>query len=190
MADQPQVTRAQQIATAMAQAFADDRFGQAIALADAARDTGDWPRAMEAYGAALQICPLHWGYCIQYAHMAKEQQSYPLAEIWYRSAVALGAPADMVDQHLVFVARANGTDFVRAGTLDLDVAPMQAPPAMHDIRVLAGLTRVPGLSGEALALDMLRHMPDNRAVLRHMLTMPEFARKNRDLLAIMKTDHA
>jgi hypothetical protein len=186
----PQTTRAQQIARAMARASGDDRFCTAIAQADAARDAGDWACAMDHYGAALRACPLHWGYAIQYAHMAKEQGLTLTAEAWYRSAVALGAPADMVDQHLAFVARINGVDFVRRGAPDLDVAPMLAPPAVHDIRLLGTLTRVPGLADDALVLDLLRTMPDNRAVLRHMLAMPECARANRTLLEILRAGHA
>ena len=46
-----------------------------------------------------------------------------------------------------------------------------------------------GVSDEAWMLDLLRHMPDNRAVLMQMLQMPEFARNNRDLLDIVQADH-
>ena len=189
MAWQPSVTRAGQIARTMDRARSDDRFLGAIARADAARDARHWPEALQEYGMALQLWPLHWGYCIQYAHMAKEQGSHLLAEIYYRSAVALGAVPDMVDPHLAYVARASGSDFVRCATPDLDVAPMLAPPTVHDLRLLGALTRVRGLSDEAWMLDLLRHMPDNRAVLMQMLQMPEFARNNRDLLDVVQADH-
>jgi hypothetical protein len=63
---------------------------------------------------------------------------------------------------------------------------MQAPPTVPDIRLLVELTRVPGFADEALELDMLRTLPDNRAVLLQMLAMPAFARTNRVLLDIVR----
>lgn len=182
----PVVTRAAQIAATLETAFADAQFRDAIAQADAARDQGDWAMAEAAYGAALHRHPLHWGYCIQYAHTIKEQGLHVRAEAWYRSAVALGAPADMVDQHLAFVARANGADFIRTGSPRLDVVPLRAPPTVHDIRLLGELTQVRGLGDEALVLDLLRTMPDNRAVLLQMIARPEFARANRLFLDILQ----
>jgi tetratricopeptide (TPR) repeat protein len=182
----PGITRAEQIAATLDRAMADDRFRDFIARADAARDSGDWITATREYGEALRLFPLHWGYSVQYAHTVKEQGLYGQAEAWYRSAVALGAPAAMVDQHLAFVAHRNGVTFARRGLPDLGVPPMQAPPTVPDIRLLVELTRVPGFADEALELDMLRTLPDNRAVLLQMLAMPAFARTNRVLLDIVR----
>lgn len=181
----PVQTRAEQIAATLDNAFGDDRFRDHVMLGDAARDRGDWITAELEYGNGLRRFPMHWGYCIQFGHAVKEQQQYPLAEVWYRSAVALGAPADMVDQHLAFVARLNGSGFVRDANPKLDVPPMLAPPTVHDIRVLGGLTRVQGLSGTDLVLHLLRTAPDNRAVLLQMLDMPTFVHANRAFLAIL-----
>jgi hypothetical protein len=182
----PAMTRAAQIAATLDTAFADAGFRDSIAQADAARDQGDWAAAEGAYGAALNRHPLHWGYCIQYAHTIKEQGLFIRAEAWYRSAVALGAPAEMVDQHLAFVARANGADFVRKGSPRLAVAPLLAPPTVHDIRLLGELTQVRGMADEDLVLDLMRTMPDNRAVLLQMIARPEFARANRLFLEILQ----
>lgn len=181
----PVETRAEQIAATLETAFDDDRFRDAVARADAARDGGDWISAELEYGNALRRYPLHWGYCIQFAHAVKEQEQFLLAEAWYRSAVALGAPADMVDQHLLFVARLNGSGFVRHADPALDVPPMQAPPTVHDIRVLGALTRVQGLAEIDLVLHLLRTAADNRAVLLQMLDMPTFVQANRAFLAIL-----
>jgi tetratricopeptide (TPR) repeat protein len=186
LAARPRVTRAAQIARTLDEAFDDERFRDAVGQADAARDRGDWVTAQHEYGQALHLFPLHWGYCIQYAHAIKEQGLYPKAEVWYRSAVALGAPGEMVDEHLVFVAQRNGVAFVRQGTIDLDVPPLLAPPTIHDIRVLGRLARVPGLAGEELGLTLLREARDNRAVLMRMIAMPEFARSNRAFLDILR----
>jgi len=182
----PGVTRAEQIAMTLDKAMADQRFRDAIARADASRDSGDWVTATREYGHALRLFPLHWGYSVQYAHTVKEQGLHAEAEAWYRSAVALGAPPDMVDEHLSFVARRNGVMFVRRGMPDLAVPPMLAPPTVHDIRLLVELARVPGFADEELELDILRNLPDNRAALMRMLGMPAFARTNRVFLDILR----
>jgi hypothetical protein len=190
LAASPRVTRAAQIARTLDQARADPRFCDHVTRADAARDRGDWIAAERDYGDALRLFPLHWGYAIQHAHAIKEQRNFPLAEAWYRSAVALGAPADMVDEHCAYVARLNGSGFVRRGMPDLAVPPLHAPPTWHDIRLLARLARVPGLAGEDLALPLLRNARDNRAVLIRLIAMPEFApefaRSNRAFLEILR----
>ena len=181
----PVLTRAQQIAQTLNTAMGDEAFCDHVTRADAARDCGDWPLAEFEYGHALRRFPLHWGYCIQYAHVIKEQHALARAEVWYRSAVALGAAPDMVDLHLAFVAQRNGAQFIREGMPRLDVPPLQAPPTVHDIRTLGELTRVPGLAGEELVLDLMRTAPTNRAVLLHMLDMPGFVQANRAFLAVL-----
>lgn len=185
LSHRPLLTRAQQIAQTLDSAMRDAAFHDHVTRADAARDCGDWPLAEQEYGMALRRFPLHWGYCIQYAHVIKEQQFLARAEAWYRSAVALGAAPDMVDLHLAFVAQRNGATFVRDGMPGLDVPPLQAPPTVHDIRTLGELTRVPGLAGNDLVLDLLRTAPTNRAVLLRMLDMPGFVQANRAFLAVL-----
>ncbi len=186
----PPVTRADQIARTLDQAGGDARFCDHVSRADVARDTADWPAAEYHYGEALRLFPLHWGFCIQRAHAIKELGHLPGAETWYRSAVALGAPADMVDEHLAYVARLNGSAFVRRGMPDLAVAPLLAPPTLHDIRMLGRLVRVPGFAQDDVALPLLREASDNRAVLIRMIGhprfAPEFARSNRAFLEILR----
>jgi len=185
-ASAPQVTRAAQIARTLDQARTNSRFCDHVTRADAARDAADWTTAEAQYGEALRLYPLHWGFCVQRAHAIKEQGNYPGAEVWYRSAVALGAPADMVDQHLAYVARLNGAEFVRSGMPNLAVVPLLAPPTLHDIGLLGRLVRVPGLASDDLALPLLRDARDNRAVLIRLIAMPEFARSNRAFLEILR----
>jgi hypothetical protein len=185
LAGLPGQTRAVQIAATLDRAFADSGFRGHVQCADAARDSGDWPLAEREYGRALRLFPLHWGYCIQFGHSAKEQSLFARAEAWYRSAVALAAPPDMVDEHLIFVARASGATFTRQGMPDLDVAPLRAPPTIADIRLLADLLGVPRLADEEQALDLMRSAPDNRAVLLALIERPEFVRANRQFLEIL-----
>jgi hypothetical protein len=181
----PRTTRAEQVANTLAHAPSDARFQEAVAGGDAARDAGDWAQAEHDYGVALRRWPLHWGYCIQFAHAVKEQGQFVRAESWYRSAVALGAPGEMVDEHLAFVARHNGfTGAYR--TPALNVAPLLAPPTVPDIALLAGLARIPGQADDDLTLMLLRDARDNRAVLLHLMTLPAFARANRAFLAVLR----
>lgn len=182
----PRQTRAQQIAATLGNAFSDDAFRMHVLAADGARDCGDWRMAEIEYGRALRLFPLHWGYLIQYAHAIKEQGNFPRAEAYYRSAVALGAPADMVDEHLQFVAHRSGSSFVRGAAADLDVAPLLAPPTMHDIGVMIELCGVRRHLDEEAALALLREEPDNRSVLVKLFALPEFARANRAFLDVLR----
>jgi len=185
LAGLPVLTRAQQIAQTFDAAMGDEAFRSHVTSADTARDCGNWALAEQEYACALQRFPLHWGYCIQYAHVIKEQHFLARAEIWYRSAVALGAAPGMVDRHLAFVAQCNGAGFVRDAVPRLDVLPMLAAPTAHDICTLGELTRVPGLAGDDLVLHLLRTAPTNHAVLLHMLDMPGFVHANRQFIGIL-----
>lgn len=181
----PQVTRAGQVAECMAHAHEDADFRDRVGEGDAARDVRDWARAEQGYAAGLARHPLHWGYCIQLAHVIKEQGQFERAEVWYRSAVAMGAPADMVDQHLAFVARQSGITWRRRADPRLDVPPLLAPPTRHDIGLLAELCAIPGMADDVAALELLRHAPDCRAVLRRFSAHGDFARSNRGFLELV-----
>lgn len=180
------LTRAQQIAATMTRAFDNAAFRDSVQRGDEARDIGDWAAAESGYRAALALFPLHWGYLVQYAHMIKEQGRFDRAEAYYRSAVALGAPAEMVDEHLAFVAARCGLSFVREANPDLEVAPLQAPPTMHDVRVLAQLCGLADPPGEAQAAQMIRTLPTNAAVLAALIADPGFARPNMTFLDVMR----
>lgn len=181
----PALTRADQIADTLAHAFADSQFRGHVERADAARDGGDWPAAEAAYGQALRIFPLHWGYMIQFAHAAKEQGLYLRAEAWYRSAVALDAPPEMVDEHLAFVARLNGVGFVRDGMPDLAVPPLDAPPTVSDIRLIRELLNLRSAGDDADMVDLLRHRPTCRDVLIALIAEDDTRRGSRAFLEIL-----
>jgi tetratricopeptide (TPR) repeat protein len=186
LAHYPRATRAQQVASTLANACADSRFHDAVMRGDAARDAGDWAQAERDFGTALRRYPLHWGYCIQFAHAVKEQGHFPRAEAWYRSAVALGAPDEMVDEHLAFVLRQTGYSGQRHPPPVLDVAPLLAPPTVSDIALLAALARIPGQADETVTLTLLREARDNRAVLLRLIALPAFARANRAFLTLLR----
>lgn len=171
-------TRADQIARSFARAAVDGVFRESIASADAARDRGEWGQAERAYRAALGRCPWHWGYLVQLGHALKEQERTGAAEIAYRSAFALGAAADEVDEHLAWVARVNGVRFVRKSDPQLDVAPMQALPTRQDVLVLARLCGLGAECDEEAILRLMRHCPDNRTVLLDLMGSARFAAVN------------
>ena len=181
----PALSRADQIAETLAHAFEDSHFRGHVERADAARDSGDWPMAEAAYGRALRIFPLHWGYMIQFAHAAKEQGLYVRAEAWYRSAVALAAPPEMVDEHLAFVARLNGVAFVRDGMPDLAVPPLAAPPTVSDILLIREMLNLRGAGDDAEQVELLRHRPTCRDVLIALIASDDTRRGSRAFLEIL-----
>jgi tetratricopeptide (TPR) repeat protein len=116
----------------------DPDFQALIAKADRARDRASWRAGERHYRAALALYPGHFGYMVQYAHCLKEQGKFVAAEIYYRSARALGAPLKDVHEHLAFVASRQGyqeaSDAVSgAGWITEPVSFMDGPPAKADV---------------------------------------------------------
>ncbi len=91
-------------------AAADAEFRDLVRRGDRARDRGDWREGALLYRAALDLYPGHCGYMVQYAHCLKEQHEYTAAEIYYRSARALGAPLQDMQDELSLVAAQQGHD--------------------------------------------------------------------------------
>lgn len=179
-------TRLQQISAAMAGAFSDPVFRGHIEAGDAARDRCEWSVAEQRYGQGLVLFPLHWGYLIQYAHAIKEQGLFERAEAFYRSACALGAPVEMVDEHLAFVAGRNGVRYEREGMPDLAVAPLLAPPTVHDIAVIVTATGLGAHIGMEQTLPLLRARATNLEVLLDMVRHRAFAGANRGFLELLR----
>lgn len=86
----------------------DNHFRALVGAADKARDAHAWNRAEALYARALSLYPYHHGYCVQLAHMLKEQGRLADAELHYRTALALGGSPGDVREHLDFVCRVNG----------------------------------------------------------------------------------
>ncbi len=91
-------------------AAADAEFCDLVRRADHARDRHDWRDGAILYRAALDLYPGHCGYMVQYAHCLKEQHEHVAAEIYYRSARALGAPLQDMQDELSLVAAHHGHD--------------------------------------------------------------------------------
>jgi len=88
----------------------DAEFRDLIRRADRARDRREWRAGARLYRSALDLHPGHFGYMVQYAHCLKEKHQYATAEIYYRSARALGAPLRDMQDELSFVAARQGHD--------------------------------------------------------------------------------
>lgn len=95
----------------------DDRFRALVSEAEFARSKAEWTRsaadwnaAEQSYAAALSAYPFERSYWLVLGHTIKEQGNLAGAEICYRTAVALGQPAQDVAVHFEFVVQQQGLD--------------------------------------------------------------------------------
>jgi len=139
----------------------DSDFQALITKADRARDLESWRAAEGHYRAAIALYPCHFGYMVQYAHCLKERGKFAAAEIYYRSARALGAPSSDVYEHFAFAAARQGypaaSDPVCGASWKSDSeAFLDGPPTKADVD-LAYLVLTDGKSiDENQILQLLR----------------------------------
>lgn len=86
-------SRAAALEALQAAAFGDERFRLLVQQGDWARDRHDWAEAEEKYAAALALHPYERSYWAQHGHVTRAQGKNVEAEISYRTACALGVPA-------------------------------------------------------------------------------------------------
>jgi tetratricopeptide (TPR) repeat protein len=178
-------TRQQRLALTFKAAAEDEEFRNLTAEADAARDAGRWEAAERAYGRALGIYPLHFGYRIQHAHMCKEQGRFDEAEIGYRDALTLGASTADVAAHLAFVADRQGHSGAPPVVAAAVSGPMGETPCVADIEALGYiLWREAHLSHHDV-LDLLRACATCDAVAARMIADERFPQRNGPFLALM-----
>ncbi len=179
--------RAEAVTLAVGAAGLDPEFRDLVTLADQERDGHSWGRAEWLYWRALQLYPLHPGYLVQYAHCLKEQGKLEDAEVNYRSALALGAAAEDVVQHIAHVHAALGCGDAafpapppRASALPLDL-----PPSRTEVEALLALLlqRAPRSLGEVLG--QLRTAATCREVALRLVRSEEFPAANRDLITLL-----
>ncbi len=164
---------------------ADFDFQRLIAQADQARDAAAWTKAAGLYNAALQLYPWHFGYMVQYGHCLKESSQFTSAECEYRSALALGAPASDVEEHLAFVAAQQGYtarfNKRQHGEID-DAESLNLPPTKADVELLTFvfLGRTPAVSE---TLNLLRDHSSLEGVINALIEDDAFCAANASWLA-------
>ncbi len=171
----------------------DAEFINLVVMADKARDRHDWSMAEIEYSKALRLYPLHCGYRVQYAHMLKEQDRFDEAELQYREAYALGEMDGELLLHLRFAAAKSGRE-VNAGTLAgiaaywgdrTDERPLAPPPVAADVVTLGRLFIDRTAWTPSELNDFLDRYPRQVDVVGAFLKRPEFAQRNRELLAVI-----
>lgn len=181
------ITRAELVAFHDRAAARDKRFRDLVAAADQNRDTQAWAQAENLYASALQLHPYSPGYRVQYAHMLKEQGAFSAAELHYRSAYALGVPAESIAQHVAFVTERNGAVMDALSPLDLAVPAMAAPPTAVDIEILAFVLLHDRRSiGVGTAVRYIRGCRTIQDAALAIIADDRFARTNRAFLEMLE----
>lgn len=179
-------TRAEAISLDHAGADASLEFKALAAAADRSRDDRNWGEAEFLYWQALELFPLHSGYRVQYAHVIKEQGKYDWAEVHYRSALAEGAAANLVDEHLQFCTRQNHFKYAPLAPYDFAVSPFHAPPSFHDLQTLAWVFWHDSEINSHDALFFMRECQSNREVVLRMTEHDRFLSNNRPFLEMLR----
>ena len=136
------VNRALMIASSQHAALSDERFRSLAQQGDWARDERNWKLAAEHYASALSLYPYQRSYWTQLGHMEKEQGNFILAEIAYRTAVALGEPLADVEEHAAFVVeQQEDADAINSVRIPVQGDVAMQPPSLPDVRLLAWLLR-------------------------------------------------
>ncbi len=179
-------SRAEKLRLTFEAAREDPEFARVVAAADGARDAGRWAEAETLYGRVLHWYPLHHGYRVQHAHMCKELGQLDRAEIGYRDALALGAPAADVDAHLAFVAHRQGVSAAPPSCAPVE-GPMGDRPCAWDIQALGYIFwRDQGLS-DADVLVLARQCGTCDAVAARMIEDERFIWGNGPLFRLLQS---
>lgn len=184
------IARPQAVEFTLRAAELDEEFRRYVSEGDQARDARNWGRAEFDYWRALALYPLHCGYMVQYAHCLKEQGKFADAEIYYRSALALGAPARDVADHLVYAAHQQGYyGSVPLASADLPTNPLSPTslPTNFDIEQIALFLTGQRSLTVAVRLELLRRCRTLNDVIKSLIGSPEFGRANHLLLLLLKT---
>lgn len=168
-------------------ALSDPHFLSHVRDGDALRDQQRWAEAAAAFESALRLHPWERSYWVQLGHMAKEQNDFEKAEIAYRTACALGAPAHDVVEHLRFVLQRQGADeyrwpirFYRNTDTPAEV------PGQPDVAVFGRLLWGVGGMSNADMLALLRDCATLDALVVAMCADSRFERANRPWLELVE----
>jgi hypothetical protein len=192
------MSRRQQAVLCVTEAWSDPQIGAAIRAADRARDASDWLAALGGYVEALSRAPLHAGYTVQAGHCLKEMGRMADAELCYRDAVALGAAAEDVMEHLAFVAWREGQvkpcyPLAIQSALDDDVvgdaglgeaAFMLRLATSHDVRLLLACLLDREDLSDGKVLSLVREAPCLDDLLAWLILDDAFAQVNAPIIRL------
>lgn len=158
----------------------DDRFRALVNEAEFARSRAEWTRAQtdwqaaeQSYTAALSAYPFERSYWLVLGHTVKEQGNLAGAEICYRTAAALGQPAQDVAVHLEFVVQQQGLN-----PKDYPLRPFsratlpQQRPGKPDIDLLGYIFWGRSDIGEMEYLSLLRES-DSLDQVAHLMVLDD-----------------
>jgi hypothetical protein len=172
----------------------DGDFVNHIRRGDACRDAADWVGGESNYWSALSLYPMHAGYLVQYAHCLKEQLKTIDAEVYYRSALALGDTGADLLRHIAYVASKRSAAvsdstiesigaFWQSGESEVDT--LAIPPTVADVKdcLAVFLNRGP-LDIREIA-NLMDASPTVADVIASLMQSPDFPAPNREMLAFL-----
>ncbi len=194
----PPMSRRQEAVLCVARVGANPQLEAALRAADRARDARDWLAALAGYVDALSRAPLHAGYTVQAGHCLKEMGRMADAELCYRDAVALGAAAEDVMEHLAFVAWRQGhvrpcyppaiqraLDDDVLGDAGLGEAAFKLRLATsHDARLLLACLLDREDLSDGMVLTLLREAPCLDDLLARLILDDAFAQVNAAIIRL------
>jgi hypothetical protein len=148
----------------------DRACSELVRRAAGVRDRKHWSEAAQLYRAALDLYPGHCNLMVDYAHCLRAQHDWMGAEIYYRSARALGAWLKDMQAELVEVAAQ--LDFVEPITgawakrprLD-SISLLDDPPTRADVELAAYVVTGRSAGGNQRILELLRASNTIREVI-------------------------
>lgn len=178
--------RATLVASSQAVALSDSHFLAHVGTADALRDQQRWQEAEASYAAALRLYPWERSYWVQRGHMAKEQEAFERAEIFYRTACALGAKPSDVVEHLRFIMAKAGCDEAQSPIrFHIEGPAALQVPGEPDVAALGRLLWQVGGIADHHILHLLRRCPTCDDLVVAMCGDTRFERANRIWLELV-----
>lgn len=137
------------------------------------RDRDNWPTAAKFYRDALTLYPGHCNIMLEYARCLRAQRDWINAELYYRSARALGAWLKDVQVELIEVAaRIGWVEPVEGGWTKRpqphSISVLDDPPTRADIDLAALAVSTTRVESEQRMLNLLRSAGSIRAVICDM----------------------
>lgn len=170
-------SRKQIIEVSNSTALHDELFLNLVLEADIGMQAKKWEEGRQAFEKAFEIYPYNGVYWNQWAHAVKEAGDYDLAEIGYRTAVALGQSIGETEEFMPFVLKQLGKLPAEAPLRAPNNGPTHAQPlAIPDVQLFArcawGIKEI----DENDLVHLMRSCDDLDTCLATMITDHRFVR--------------